>query len=193
MRPLRPSRLSKTLALVPPAVTLFAPHAEGAFTGYIKIGDIEGEAVAEGRDGWIDVESVSWGASRNVATPSGGSTNREASNPTVSELTFVKKVDSASPPLFLNAVAGESIGTVTLELVTAGKPYGDKVFYRITLSDVMVSSQNVSADTDTGETEERITLNFAKINVEFLKLDEKNGAVTATISGGFNLATGKTF
>ena len=73
MSSLRPSRLSKTLALVPPAVALITPHAEGAFDAFIKLGDnITGESLDEKHTGWIELKSVEWNVSRTVSDPSSG-------------------------------------------------------------------------------------------------------------------------
>ena len=115
MSTLRPSRLSKTLTLVPPAMALMAQHASGAFDAFIKIGDtIVGESMDEKHVGWIDLKSVEWQVSRTITA--GGSSGRTVSAPTVSELTLRKALDRASPGIFLNVVSSASavIPTVTV-------------------------------------------------------------------------------
>ena len=70
---------------------------------YMKYGTkIKGESLAEGHkgtEGWIEINSVQWGCSRGINTPVGGSGKREASAPSVSEITVTKLMDSTSPLL----------------------------------------------------------------------------------------------
>ncbi len=191
MRTTRPSRLSKTLALVPPAIALVAQHASGAFDAYIKIGSIEGEATDAKHPQWIELQSMQFGVSRSISPPSGGSSNREASAPSISEISITKKMDKSSPSLFLNAVGGSgTIETVTLELVDSAT---SQVMYRLTLNDVLVSSQSNSGSADTGSERptETISLNFTKIKMEYFVVDSKGS--TAIPAVGYDLATAKHF
>jgi type VI secretion system secreted protein Hcp len=169
----RPSTLSRTLALIPPTVVLVAQHSSGAMSGFLKIGDIKGESNAADYKDWIDVQSVQWNASRAVFMPSGGM--RERGDPVISELTISKRVDQSSPAIFLNLVGGGGpVSTVTLELTTSTGE-GPVVFYRLTLNDVYVTAQSHSAATGGGEISESISLNFAKIKIEYFMMDPKGG------------------
>ena len=189
MRTTRPSPLSKTLALVPPAIALVAQHASGAFAAYIKIGSIEGEATEKSHSQWIVLESMEWGVSRAISSGGGGS--QVPSSPSISELTLSKHLDKASPALFLNAVGGSgTIATVTLELVDSAT---SQVMYRLTLNDVLVSSQSNSGTAGAGSErpKETISLNFAKMKIEYFVVDA-NGS-TPIPAVGYDLATGKSF
>lgn len=183
----RPSPLSRTLALIPPTVLLAAQYASGAFTAYIQIDGIKGEVTAEGYEGWIEVGSVQWGVARGISSTAGG---REASAPSISEITLTKTLDSTSPALFLRAVGGISnIATVKLHLVTpsSGSTNTNTVFYKLTLSNVLVSSQSNSGSTGDDRPQESISLNFSKIEVEYL-VDGKTAS-----RAGYDLATAKPF
>jgi type VI secretion system secreted protein Hcp len=183
----RPSSLSRTLALVPPTVLLAAQYASGAFTAYIQIEGIKGEVTAKGYEGWIEVGSVQWGVGRAISSPAGGA-NREASAPSLSEISLTKTLDSTSPKLFLNAVGGsENIPIVKLRLVdiTAGT-----VFYELTLSNVLVSSQSNSASPGDGRPQESISLNFTKIEMAYIPTDAK-GAPGTPVRATYDLATQK--
>ena len=171
MRSLRPSRLSKTLALVPPTIALVAQHASGAFNAFIKIGDIEGESTDAKHVKWIELQSVQWDVKREISAPTGGGAGREASLPKISELTLTKLLDRSSPSIFLNAVGGsQPIPTVTLELTN---PTTGGVFYRITLTDVLVSSQQQTSSAGEDKPRETISLNFTKIKIEYYYQDAK--------------------
>lgn len=186
MRNLRPSSLSRTLALVPPAVALIAQQSQATFSVYLKIDTIPGEAVDKGHEGWIKLSSANWGAVRAISAPTGGTGDREASRPSISEVTVTKQIDKASSKLFLAAVAGDATTVpVILELVDDSTL---RVYYRLTLDSVMVSSQSSSAATGASKGDESISLNFTKIKVE--SFDAKGGLVH---SGGYDLIEAKDF
>lgn len=184
MSSLRPSRLSKTLALVPPTVALVAQHASGAFDAFIKIGDIKGESTDAKHAEWIELQSVQWDVKREISSPTGG-TSRDWSAPKISELTLSKPLDRSSPSIFLNAVGGSPpIPTVILELVNSTS---GGVFYRITLTDVLISSQKQDAASGDDKPRENISLNFTKIKIEYFYVDPK-GTTTAIPPVTFDLA-----
>jgi type VI secretion system secreted protein Hcp len=185
----RPSPLSRTLALVPPTVLLAAQYASGAFTAYIQIDGIKGESTAKGYEGWIEVGSAQWGVGRAISSPAGG--NREASAPSISEISLTKTLDSTSPALFLNAVGGGAPGGVTVKLRLVDTTAGT-VFYELTLSNVLVSSQSNSASPGDGRPQESISLNFTKIEVAYIPTDAK-GTPGTPVRNGYDLATQKAF
>jgi type VI secretion system secreted protein Hcp len=186
MRNLRPSSLSRTLALVPPAVALIAQQSQAGFNVFLKIDTIPGEVTEKGREGWIKLNSALWATARAISSPTGGAGDREASKPSISEVVVTKSIDSTSSKLFLAAVAGEPTATpVILEVVDDTTL---QVYYRLTLDNVMVSSQSNSAATGATKGDESISLNFTKITVA--SFGPKG---TVVHSGGYDLLTGKAF
>lgn len=185
MRTLCPSSLSRTLALIPPAVALIAQQSHAGFITYLKIESIPGEVTEKGHAGWISVDNLNWGMSRTVSSSSGGG-GRTASLPSFSEVTVTKQIDKASPKLFLAAVAGkENLTPIIIELVDSTT---NLTFYRLTLDGVLVSSQNCTTVSGATKGAETISMNFTKIKVESL------GASGSTpITGGYDLTTGKPF
>jgi type VI secretion system secreted protein Hcp len=135
---------------------------------------------------------MEWGVSRTISPAGGGGGSQVPSSPTITELTLSKKLDKSSPALFLNAVGGSgTIATVTLELVDSAT---SAVMYRLTLNNVLVSSQSNSGTAGAGSERptETISLNFAKIKMEYFVLDGKGGS-TPIPAVGYDLATGKNF
>lgn len=183
-RTTRPSPLSRTLALVPPAIALVAQQASGAFDIFIKMGTITGE-VTTPKDyvGFIKLDSFQWDVTRGITTGSGG--GRTVVNPSISELVISKKVDKTSTGIFLNAVGPTAIPTVTLDLVNT-TTY--TVFYRLTLNDVLVSKQAHSGAAGDAQPSEEISLNFTKIKIETFGTDGKT-----TGAAGWDLTTNTKF
>ena len=153
---------------------------------YMNYDGIKGEATQQDHKQWIDVLSVSWGAGRSISTVSGSAQNREASEPTLSEISIVKQFDAASPKLFTEACAGSEGKTVKIELTTTGSP--SVVFCQYTLTNALISSYSVSSSGD--RPTESIGISYTKLEFKFTPYDDKNKAGTPT-TVSYDLATTK--
>ena len=72
---------------------------------YMKVPGVEGEVVAAGHKGWIELQSCQLGAHRT--TTATGRTGREASVPAFSEIVVTKSQDASSTGLFRLSLWGE--------------------------------------------------------------------------------------
>lgn len=134
---------------------------------------IKGESLTQGRkgsDGWIEIESVGWGCGRGIRTPVGSSGRREASAPSVSEVSFTKHMDSTSPLLAQEALVGKAADAV-IELVETG---ADKLetFLTLKLSNAMIAAYSMGSGGD--RPKESITLNFTKIEMIYQGYDDQH-------------------
>ena len=102
MRTPRPSTLSRTLALVPPAVILVSQQANATFNSFLKFSTIAGESIDAKHANWIDITRFSFGSGQSTPTIPGGPTT-----PIAKEFTITKKLDKSSPQLFLACATGE--------------------------------------------------------------------------------------
>ena len=185
VKTIRPSNLSRTLALVPPTVVLVSQYASGAFSGFLKFDTVIGESIDAKRANWIDITSISFGVS-NALPPSGtGSSVGKAA-----DFIITKKLDRSSPQLFLNSLTGAAVPTVILEFTGASTSSTNPVFYRITLENVVVKkidSTGIPAGTDT-RPNESVSLGFEKIKLEYYYQDSKGG-MTAVPAVTWNFTT----
>ncbi len=55
---------------------------------------------------WIEIDSMQWGIGRSISSPSGGSSDRESSTPSVSEIVVTKTSDQSSAGLFQACLGG---------------------------------------------------------------------------------------
>lgn len=162
MRPLRPAALSRTLALIPPAVALLVPHANAAFSDFIKIDGVVGESSDSKHVDWIDLSSFSFGVS-NLPTLSPDGLKPGTSVATT--FTFHKSLDKSSPAIFLACAQGLLFKSMILEVASTGGT--STVFYRITLSGVVISSLKTgTAAADTKPSEEVIVA-YSQIRIEY--------------------------
>lgn len=144
---------------------------------FFKISDgISGESqdAAKATVGDISVLAWSWGASQSGTFHLGSGGGAGKAN--VQDLSFTKYIDKSSPPLQLACLTGKHIGSAVLSVRKAGdKPY---VYLKITLTKVLVSSISTGGSGGEDRLTENVTLNFAKVKVEYFVQGDK-GAVSA--------------
>jgi type VI secretion system secreted protein Hcp len=126
---------------------------------FLKIEGIEGESTAAGGHGdWIEIDSFSWGASR-PSTATGRT--RGGGRTSFSDMSVVKKVDAASPNLYLACASGKHYPTATLQIRKAGEGPAPYMEYRF--ENVRISSVSVSHSAGHAEPVEEVTLSYGKI------------------------------
>ncbi|MGM8225548.1 Hcp family type VI secretion system effector [Cellvibrio sp. ARAG 10.3] len=155
---------------------------------YVEYEGIKGNVTADGYKDHISVNSLQFGVGRGISMEPGNLSNREATRPTISEVTMTKPADTSATALFKEAVTGSSGKKVTIKFVQTG---ADKVieFMTYTLEDVLVSGYSVSAD---GESDpiESISLSFSKIMVNYNDYDKTNKSANPQ-RVGYDLTTAK--
>jgi type VI secretion system secreted protein Hcp len=135
---------------------------------YMKFGSISGDVTTEGFKDWISLESLSFGVGRGIGSATGGATNREASAPSISEVSITKKMDVASAQLFQDATLGTLDTKVEIKLTTTTKNKTE-VFLAYELTNCGCSSYSVSSGGDMPQ--ESLSLNFTKIMMTFSGMD----------------------
>lgn len=153
---------------------------------YLKIDGIDGKATAAGHEKWMVVDSLQWGVGRAISSAVGSSKDREASKPSISEVSVTKMMDESSPRIFTEACIGKG-KKVTIDLCTVGT---DKIetYMSYELEDTMISGYSVSSGGD--RPSESISLSFTKIVMKFIPHDD-NGKPTSPIPAGYDMMTGK--
>lgn len=140
-----------------------------AQSGYLKLGEIEGEATADGHKDWIIIESVSMGISQR-ASSSGAI--RQRAGAVVEDFMVVKKVDKSSPKLMEACAMGKVIPKLELEMTASN----GRTYYKVTLERVIVSSVSTSSAGDGSVLVEEVAFNYAKITWEYTA---RNGSKTS--------------
>lgn len=137
--------------------------------------EIKGNSTVEGHTDWIELSSLQIGVGRAISSV-GGSSDRETSNPSFSEVTCSKQTDIASPELFMQAVCGKSLGKAEVHFLnTGGADKKQQVYLKIELEAAMISSYSASSGGD--RPSESFSINFSKISYQY---DAFDGAKTKT-------------
>jgi type VI secretion system secreted protein Hcp len=154
---------------------------------YVQYGSIKGDVTAEGHVGWIEVNSFQWGVGRGISSPTGGSSDREASAPSVSEIVVTKPTDIATVNLLSESLEGEG-QDVTIDFCKTDKGQLN-VYLSYTLNNTMISGYSTSSGGD--RPQESISFNFTKVSCRDVSLGSKNeDGAPATV--GYDIGAGKT-
>jgi type VI secretion system secreted protein Hcp len=158
-----------------------------AVDAFLKIDDIKGESADDKHAGEIDVLAWSWGANQSATTQtgSGGGTGKV----TVHDLTITKQVDRSSPTLLGLCFSGTPIKQALLTQRKAGGK--DALEYiKITMESAIVSSVSTSGSAGTEVMTENITLNFARVKLDYTP-QKADGSGDAVVKFGFDIAKNK--
>jgi type VI secretion system secreted protein Hcp len=93
---------------------------------------------------WIELESFQWGVGRGIGLATSGQASRESSIPEITEIVVHKKMDSSSPGLWRNSVAGTLDSTVNIVFTTTAS--GDtKEYLKYQLVNTGLSAYGLSS------------------------------------------------
>jgi type VI secretion system secreted protein Hcp len=145
-----------------------------------------GNVTAKGFEGWIEVDSFNFGVGRAITMEAGAMANREATRPSLSEVTITKALDASSGGLFKQSVTGDTGVTVKFHLVQTGAT-AVETFAVFTLEECIISSYNISAAAGSAP-QETISLSFAKIEADLRHADKTNVNSDLGLSG-YDLTT----
>ena len=146
---------------------------------YMKYGSVNGDVTTQGFTQWIELDRFEFGVGRSIGSAARGLDNREASEPSISEIVVVKRMDVGSTGLIQDAWGGELNNTVTIKFTSTTKN-GVTTFLEYDLENCGLSSYAISCKGDMPE--ENLSLNFTKITHRFSGLDATTQANPASAS-----------
>ncbi|OUS13022.1 hemolysin-coregulated protein [Gammaproteobacteria bacterium 53_120_T64] len=148
---------------------------------------VKGSVTSKGYEDWIDISSFQFGVGRGISMEVGGMQEREATRPSISEVSLSKAMDAASGGLFQASVAGSEGVKVLIHIVRTGAKEV-QTYATYELEQCLVSSYSVSADGG-GSPHESVSLSFAKIMLDLSNVDG-SGVNATSMKVGYDLAMG---
>ena len=136
-----------------------------AIDAFLKLSGIDGESTDDKHKNEIDVLSFSWGSTQpGLAAGDPVSRNAKAK---ITDFTFIKKIDKATPQLLLSSCGDTRIPSAVLTVRKTGGEGSTEAFLKITMKDLIISSYSAAGDTQDQEFEphESISLNFSKMEL----------------------------
>ncbi|MBE0434854.1 MAG: type VI secretion system tube protein Hcp [Methylomicrobium sp.] len=116
-----------------------------------------------------DVLAWSWGESNSGSFHTGGGGGAGKVN--VQDLSLTKWVDSATPAIWLSCALGEHIDKCVLLVRKAGGK--QEKYMEITMEKCMITSVSTGGSGGEDRLTENISLNFAKVKLEYFVQDDK--------------------
>jgi len=143
---------------------------------FMKYGKLDGEVDAAGYEKWVELQSFQFGVGRGIAQAGpGGGSKREASAPSVSEITVSKTFDAFSPLTLKESVGGKG-EDVKIDITRTDNSGKHVAFQKYILTECMMSGYSISSGGD--RPSESISLNFTKFDSEYVKIDQDFKATT---------------
>lgn len=156
---------------------------------YLQIDGIKGESTDSKHHDWIECESVAWSVSQPksaTASTAGGHTAERAE---LSDISFLKLADLASPMLAQNCASGKTFAKAKFEFWRADGQ-GERIkYYEIELENVLIGhiAPNVGAGSIMAES---VSLKFSKVKWKYTQ-QKIGGGSGGNTSGGWDAATNK--
>ena len=143
---------------------------------FLKIDGVPGESKDQIHTKEIDVLSWSWGMSNSGSAHVGGGAG--AGKVHVDNLQVSKYVDSSSPKLMLACCAGTHYTQAVLTVRKAGGT-APVEYVVITLKEVFITSVSTGGSGSDDRFTESVSLNFAKVSLDYVPQQAKGGKGTA--------------
>ena len=155
------------------------------FDAFLKLDGIPGESTDAKHKDEIEILSFSWGVSNSGSFAHGGGGG--AGKASFQDFNFMSRLQKSSPKLWLSCATGQHIKSAVLTLRKAGGETGGAEFYKVTLTDVLVSSFQESGSQGGDDVPfDSFSLNYAKIRTDYTLVNQK-GQLGGTTSAEFDL------
>jgi len=153
---------------------------------------IKGNGTLPGFETYIAVDSFQWGVGRGISSPlSGGTRDREASAPSLSEIVVTRGSDELVPIFMAATTAGREYTKVTIGFYNVGggePPDPNTPYLKYELKNVLVSGYSLSSGGD--RPSESLSLNYSAIQITSIPTG-KDGKPGTPIVRKWDIATGK--
>jgi type VI secretion system secreted protein Hcp len=149
---------------------------------FLKLSDCDGESADKDHKDEIDVLAFSWGMTQSGSMHIAGGGGSGKVN--VQDMSITKYLDKASTVLMQKCCSGKHFDEAVLTCRKAGESPVE--YFKVTMQEVLVSSVSEGGSGGEDMQTENITLNFAKVKVEYTPQDAK-GAAGAASELGFDI------
>jgi type VI secretion system secreted protein Hcp len=150
---------------------------------FLKLDGVTGESKDKVHTKEIDLLAWSWGMSNSGSAHVGGGAGAGKVN--VQDLSFTKYTDSSSPKLMLNCCNGTHFAN---GLLTVRKAGGNPVEYiKIKMETVLITNIVSGGSGTEDRLIENVSLNFAKVNVDYTP-QKADGTADTPIPFGWDIA-----
>jgi len=138
---------------------------------FLKLDPVKGESKDDKHKEEIDVLSWSWGMSNSGSAHVGGGAG--AGKVSVQDVSITKYLDKSSPDLMLACCNGKHFNEAKLTVRKAGETPLEYLI--ITMNEVLITAVSTGGSGGEDRLTENVTLNFARVKVDYTEQAEKGG------------------
>lgn len=146
---------------------------------FLKIDGCDGESADDSHTDEIDVLAFSWGMTQSGSSHIAGGGGAGKVN--VQDMSITKYLDKASTVLMQKCCSGKHFPSAVLVCRKAGDTPVE--YFKVTMEEVLVTSVSEGGGGGEDKQTENISLNFAKVKVEFTPQDSAGAAGGASELG----------
>ena len=147
-------------------------------------GDVKGDATDAAHKNWVRLNSCLFDVIRNV-TQESGNPKRNVGTPSISTLKLTKKMDSATPGVFLESLTGSG-QNATIHFCQGADGSNLQVFMEYKLENALISNYAVEADEENEEVYEHVTVSFTTMKTVYTPYDA-TGRKGIPMASGYNI------
>ena len=151
---------------------------------FLKLEGLEGESRDAKHKNEFDILAWSWGMSNSGSAHVGGGAGAGKCN--VQDLSVTKWTDKGTPDMQLACCNGKHFDKATLTVRKAGETPVEYLI--ITMEEVMITSISAGGSGGEDRLTENVTLNFAKVTVNYQEQDAKGAAKGGPKTMTWNIA-----
>lgn len=159
-----------------------------ASDAYLQLDGIKGESQDQGHTGWIEVSGVRWGIHQPKSATSSTAGGHTAERAELTDITFEKIADLASPILLQTCAMGKTIPKAKLEFMRADGNGVPIKYFEIELENVLIGT--ISPMLGSGLLQETVGLKFSQVRWRYTQQKVGGGSAGNTM-GSWNLATNR--
>lgn len=143
------------------------------FDAFLKLDNVKGESQDSKHKDEIDILEWNWTVENQGTGHYGGGLG--AGKVKVGDLNFKKRADASTPVLLKSCTTGDHIGNGVLTVRKAGGS-NPLEYYKVTFTDLFVSSIEMFTDPNEPVLHENVSLNFSSFKVEYTQQSQTGGA-----------------
>lgn len=160
-----------------------------AFDAYIKIAEINGEALDDQYTNWIEIVGYKFGSNQSTSATASSAGGASSGRTTLTNFTFTKYLDSSSCKLLEASCTGQHLKEVTLVVCRAGT---EKLkYYEVVLEEVIIADYIQSANA--GVPMEVVQLNYGRIRTTYTRQKRLDGSAGGKVTGGWDRISHKKY
>ena len=153
---------------------------------YLQLGTIQGETQTKTLEGYIELDSYSFGASNPADIGSGGLSGGVIS---LSDFTFSCNTDKSSGDMLKQLFSGKPVDTAVFKLfeATGGDNIGDP-YVTVTFTNCLLTSQSFGGGNQ-GKPSQSISFAYEQIVYAYSAQKSGDATVSNAANAGFNIVT----